>query len=69
MARAREEVWPENLDAWQVFQRLAKRAVIETHIGPEVFRRLTEDMPADVVSDLVDRLEIIYGWLVPQKRS
>lgn len=69
VAAARASVWPENLDAWHVFQRLAARVVVETHVGAEVFRRLTEERGPDDVDDLVERLSVIYEWLVPPPRE
>ncbi len=69
VARARDEVWPENLDAWRIFQRMAARVVVETQIGPEVFRRLTEDRTPGEIEDVIDRLAVIHQWLVPAPKE
>jgi hypothetical protein len=69
VARALDDVWPENLDAWRIFQRLASRLVIEAQLGPEVFRRLTEDLDVSAVEDTLERVGVIYDIVLPQKKS
>lgn len=69
MAQAQADVWPENLDAWDIFKRLASRMVVDTGIGAEVFKRLTEDRPGHEVEELVERLGIIYDLVAPQKEA
>jgi hypothetical protein len=69
VAKARAEVWPENLDAWQTFKRIASRIVIETQLGSEVFRKLTEDRTADEVHDLLERLDMIHEMVCPPKKQ
>lgn len=69
IAKARDEVWPENLDAWRIWQRLASRVVTELELGPETFRRLTEDRSPDDVSALLERMAVIHEWVVPRRKE
>lgn len=65
--QARQDLWPENLDAWFIFRTLASRLVVDAHLGPEVFRRLTEDRDTDAVADVLERLSLIHDAVMPAK--
>ena len=67
VAAASANIWPENLDAWRIFQRLASRLVVDARLGPEVFRRLTEEYDGDKVEDVLERLGVIHDIVMPQK--
>lgn len=67
VAHALERAWPENLQAWRIFNKVAGRLVVEAHLGQEVFRRLTEDLDAETVSDVVERIELIHRIVNPRK--
>jgi hypothetical protein len=60
---AQAQLWPENLEAWAVFQRLARRLVVDTGIGSAVFSALMQDR--EDVADMVDRLSEIYEIVLP----
>ncbi len=65
VADAQGQLWTENAEAWGVFQRLAQRFVIDTHLGPSVFAALTADAEPDAVVDLVERLGVMYDIVAP----
>ena len=65
IAKASSELWPENLDAWKVFQQLARRLVVDVGLGPEVFRRLTDQLDSTTFENTLDRLNVIYDVVLP----
>lgn len=69
VTHARAAVWPENLDAWEVFMKLASRVVVEHHLGSHVFARLTDDYAPDALEDLIERLDRIQHLLVPPPKA
>lgn len=42
---------------------------MDFHLGPEVFRRLTDDRDVDDVEDLVERVAIIYDIVMPPPKE
>lgn len=54
-----------NAQAWTIFQQLATRLVVDAKLGPEVFRRMTEDV--EEIEPLLTRLGILYDVMMPPK--
>lgn len=68
MAQAIEDLYPENLEAWRVFQAMGRRFVVDTGLMPDVFRLATKDADSDTVEGLLDRLALIYDIVQPEKQ-
>jgi hypothetical protein len=66
LARKQDELWAENIDAWQVFQDLARRFVVDVGIGALVLERHLADRGIADALDLVDRLALIYDVVCPR---
>jgi hypothetical protein len=62
-------LWPENVEAWAVFQRVAARFVVDAGLAGDVFRRLTTDRDDAEAVDLVERLGVIYDLVCPAKKQ
>lgn len=67
VALASAALWPENREAWELFQALTSRWAVDLGTAPEVFRRLTEEKTAEDVRDLHERLAVVYDLLQPPK--
>jgi hypothetical protein len=53
---AQAELWPENVEAWELYQVLATRAAVEMNIGGIVLDRYLEDGSREDALALVQRL-------------
>lgn len=58
-----EGLWPENTEAWDVYQLLCGRTVRECQLEGWLLERCTADWEADRVIALLERLDIITGVL------
>ena len=65
LSLAQADLWPENAEAWRVFQGLASRLLVDWHLGPEVLRRLSEDFGPESFRDLMERLTVVYDLIYP----
>jgi len=54
-----------NARAWRLFHQIAQRFVVDAQIGGEVFRLLTAQDDTESASELLERLAIIYDFLMP----
>lgn len=64
-----EGLYPENVTAWRLFQRMCARFVVDTHLAPDVFRVATAGADADTVEDLLERLDVIYRVAMPAPKA
>lgn len=69
MSEAQGQLWAENVEAWSVFQRLAQRFVVDTHLGPSVFAAVTDGTDPDEIVELVERLGVIYDIVAPPQQK
>jgi len=67
VAQAAQDLWPENAEAWDLFQRLATRLVVDVGLAAPGFQRVTEGFSVTEVHDLVERLATIYDLVMPPK--
>lgn len=58
-------MWPENLDAWEVWGQMASPVAVQFQLGAWLLEALTPGCGADERVDLVRRLDIIYDALKP----
>ncbi len=65
LAAAQAALWPENVEAWSLFERVSRRFVHEFKLGPDVMQHSLAGRDSDDVLDMVDRLTIIYDVLAP----
>lgn len=68
MRQAVEDLSAENLDAWRLFQALSTRFLVETHAVSVALARLTADLDADDLSDVLTRLAVLYEAYYPPRR-
>ena len=61
-----DALWPENGEAWQVFQTLCGRTVSTCELRNEVFGRLTRDWSDLEYFDLLKRLDLILDMVQPR---
>ena len=66
---AQQALWPENADAWAIFQRLAQRFVVDAGLTPMLLTALTTDRDPQETVDLLERLTELYDIVVPRKES
>ncbi len=67
VSEAQAQLWPENAEAWLVFQRMASRFVVDTGLAGDVFRRLTTEHDDDDAVALVERMALLYDIVNPPK--
>lgn len=63
---ASDALWPENVSAWQLFQQISTRFVVDARLVGEAFRVLTNDWPTDAKADAFERLSVIYDVMNPR---
>ena len=65
LRQALEGLDEDNRRAWQLWQRLARRLIVDLHAGSQVLRwALAEDTPEQALV-MMDRLSILYETLQP----
>ncbi len=69
VANALDDLWPENVEAWRLFQRLASRLVVDAHLGTWAMLRLTARRTPSEAEALLDRLALLYDLLLPVQRG
>ena len=62
---AQASVFPENRDAWEMFQILSSRFVWDSQSLGAFFIRLTDGWTDDEVTDRLQRCAVIYDVLYP----
>lgn len=67
MREALEGLWPENAEAWRLFQQTVTRFAADLQLTSAVLARLVPDgeMDAETFGELLERLSVIYEWLYP----
>jgi hypothetical protein len=61
-----EGLWPENAEAWRIFQQVVTRFTVDLHAGNEVLRRATAHVDdVEEFGALMDRLSLIYELVYP----
>ncbi len=66
MAAALETMDAENLEAWKLFPTLYCRLSVDVPgVAGPVLARVLAEREASEATDLLDRLNLIYGVLVP----
>lgn len=59
-------LWPENIEAWRLFQVAVTRFSVDLHLVGEIVRRLTAHIDdAEDAAAVLTRLSLIYEWLYP----
>jgi hypothetical protein len=58
-------LWPENAEAWDLFNQLCGRTVREGRLEGWLLERWTTDWPMDRILGLFDRLDLIANVLTP----
>ena len=62
---AQAQVWPENREAWEMFQAVASRFVWDGHALGPLLAHLMSDWTEDAMIDRVQRCAVIYDILYP----
>jgi hypothetical protein len=69
VAEAIDDLAPENLRAWSLFQRVCARFVVETRSVGQVLARLLADEDSEDFEDMLTRISILYDVHYPPKRG
>lgn len=64
-----EDLWPENAEAWELYQVLCGRTVREARLESLVLTKWTEGWAWDAIRGLLDRLDILAAALEPHGRT
>jgi len=59
----------ENAEAWQLYQRLLSRFLVDLLLVPDMFRHLTADWTHEQIVDRLERLMVMYDILSPPPPS
>ena len=65
MREALEGLWPENAEAWRIFQQVVTRFTADLDLAAAVLTAALAEADLDSVGDLLARLSVIYEWLYP----
>lgn len=66
MARAQAGLWPENVEAWILFQRVASRCVHDLQLASTLVQIELEGRERSEALDLLDRLTLCYDLVIPR---
>jgi len=69
LKRQADQLWVENAEAWDLYQRLCGRAVRDYHLEGWLVQQWTEGWDFERISTLLDRLNLIASVLEPHGRS
>lgn len=65
MAAALDGLWPENRDAWHLYQRIVSRFTVDCQVLGPLLLRVVDGRDLDDALDVVQRLSLIYQELGP----
>lgn len=68
MLDAIEKLEDDNAEAWSIFQKLARRFVVDAELVAMVYQRLTAHLEADDAADMLERMCVIYDLVMPEKK-
>ncbi len=66
LASWEDSLWPENGEAWRIYQTLCGRTVGILELGGPLVMRATADWPIEQLLDLLARLDVILDVLQPE---
>jgi len=65
VALAQADLWPENAEAWDLFEAIASRAAVDLQMGGTVLAHALADRDTDDGLILVRRLAVLYDRICP----
>jgi hypothetical protein len=62
---ARDDLWPENAEAWNLFHRVCSRFTNEFQMVPVLVQKVIADLEPEDAIELAERRTLIYDTVGP----